>query len=81
MPSILDFFVENVKLSKINIREGLRHFIVVTSHSENQLSIRQYELIAKPFEIINAQTEIVSELDSELLNRRKWPKISAPLWI
>jgi hypothetical protein len=55
----LDFFVENIKPGKINIREGLRHFIVITAHSDNKLALRQYELSVKPFEVINASTDLV----------------------
>lgn len=58
----IDIFVENVHPKVINIKEGIRHFIAVTAVTENdknKLIITQYELLAKPTEVINADTDLV----------------------
>lgn len=55
---IHDFFTENVQPKKVNIREGINHFIVITGDGEtNTLHIRQYELTVAPNEIINAAAD------------------------
>ncbi len=58
----IEFFTENVHIQSVNIRNGVRHFIVITGDGEtNTLHIRQYELTSNTLDIINASSDFVSK--------------------
>jgi ribosome production factor 2 len=53
-----DFFNENDPVEKINLREGVRHFIVVTGdEATNTVYIRQYELVVSFMDIVDGKTD------------------------
>ena len=57
-----DFFNENDPVKTINLREGIKHFIVVTGdEATNAIYIRQYELTVNLMDIIDGKTDFVSD--------------------
>ena len=58
----LDLFNENDPVEKINLREGVRHFIVITGdEATNAVYIRQYELTVNFMDIVDGKTDFVSD--------------------
>jgi len=57
-----DLFNENDPVEKINLRDGVRHFIVITGdEATNAVYIRQYELTVNFMDIVDGKTDFVND--------------------
>ena len=56
---LLDFFVENITIPHINIKEGLNRLTTITAADDKNIFIRHYEITSKTDQILNAETDLV----------------------
>ncbi len=76
-----DFFLQNDRPETVELRDGIRHFIVISCDAEVQkLWITQYELECKPEDVIDTNKDIVSPLLPHQAIRNPSPKRLAPSW-